>query len=136
MDREAPKASSQTGAGDAAAPRRATLSDVIMEFAAPLLALDPTAAAEPDVLRQLMVLVDMCWNLPSLEGTDPGAYATLKQGFEAVVREVPAPMAEQLNELIAARKTRFAAVPFLVHTRVEEDAAGKARIITEARKLA
>jgi hypothetical protein len=115
--------------------QKASLSEVIMAFAAPLLELDAQAAADPDVLSQLMVLVDMCWNLPLLETTDPATHAKLKQGFDNVVKEVPKPVADQLQQLLAERSTgRFAGLPFLVHTRVERDAQGKASIVAEARK--
>ena len=116
------------------APQRATLSEVIMAFAAPLLALDANAAADPDVLAQLMVLVDMCWNLPLLETSDPATHAKLKMGFDNVVKEVPKPVADQLQQLIADRKGRFGSLEFLVQTRVERDAVGKARVVAEARK--
>jgi hypothetical protein len=117
------------------APKMATLSEVIEAFAAPLLALDEKAAADPDVLSQLMVLVDMCWNLPLLESDDPATHAKLKQGFDNIVAEVPKPVAEQLAALIADRSARFGSLKFLVHTRVDTDATGKVRITPEARKL-
>jgi hypothetical protein len=113
--------------------QKATLSDVMRAFAAPLLELDASAAQEPDVLSQLMVLVDMCWNLPLLQSTDPEAYAKLKQGFDNVLAGVPRPVAEQLHKLLEDRMARFGTLQFLVHTRVESDA-GQARMVTEARK--
>lgn len=113
----------------------ATLSEVITAFAAPLLALDEKAAADPEVLSQLMVLVDMCWNLPLLETSDPATHAKLKQGFDNIVKEVPQPVAEQLAALLADRKARFGGLAFLVHTRVDTDASGKVRLVPEARKL-
>lgn len=120
---------------DAPATQTATLSEVINAFAAPLLALDEQAAADPDVLSQLMVLVDMCWNLPLLETSDPAAHAKLKQGFDNIVNEVPTPVAQQLAALLVDRKARFGALSFLVQSRVDTDASGKARIVPEARKL-
>jgi hypothetical protein len=113
----------------------ASLVEVINAFAAPLLALDAQAAADPDVLSQLMVLVDMCWNLPLLETSDPATHAKLKQGFDNIVKEMPTPVAEQLSALLADRKARFGGLSFLVQTRVDTDAAGNARIVPEARKL-
>lgn len=127
MTREAP--------AQPATAQTATLSEVITAFAAPLLALDEQAAADPEVLGQLMVLVDMCWNLPLLETSDPATHAKLKQGFDNIVKEVPVPVAEQLAALLVDRKARFGALSFLVHTRVDTDAAGNARITPEARKL-
>jgi hypothetical protein len=130
MKREASAPENQS-----AAPQKASLEQVILAFASPLLALDAKAAADPDVLSQLMVLVDMCWNLPVLEASDPAAHARLKQGFDSVVKDVPAPIAEQLRKLLVERTARFAALSFLVHTRVHTDAAtGKAGIVVEARK--
>lgn len=114
--------------------KRSTLADVIMEFAAPLLALDPSGATDPEVMGQVMFLVDMCWNLPVLEKSDPEAYARMKHGFDTVMSDLPVPIAQQLSALLADRATRFAAVPFLVQTRVEADSTGKARIVTEARR--
>jgi len=121
---------------DQAAPaqQKATLSEVIMAFASPLLELDANAAADPDVLSQLMVLVDMCWNMPLLETSDPAAHAKLKMGFDNVVKEVPKPVGDQLKQLLVDRMGRFGSLSFLVHTRVERDAAGKASIVAEARK--
>lgn len=127
MKREAP--------AQPAPAQTATLAEVITSFAAPLLALDENAAADPDVLSQLMVLVDMCWNLPLLETSDPTTHAKLKQGFDNIVKEVPEQVAQQLAALQADRKARFGALSFLVQTRVDTDAAGKARITPEARKL-
>ena len=127
MKREAPAQPATT--------QTATLSELITAFASPLLALDENAAADPDVLGQLMVLVDMCWNLPLLEQSDPATHAKLKQGFDNIVKEVPAPVAEQLAALLADRKARFGGLSFLVQTRVDTDATGKARITPEARKL-
>ena len=111
-----------------------SLNDVIRTFAAPLLELDPEAARDPDVLRQLMVLVDMCWNLPLLRSTDPVAYAKLKEGFDSVVRDIPGPVAEKLGQLLQDRSARFGSLAFLVHTDVDTDNTGQARIATEARK--
>jgi hypothetical protein len=127
MKREAP--------AQPAPPQTSTLAEVITAFAAPLLALDEKAAADPDVLSQLMVLVDMCWNLPLLETSDPATHAKLKQGFDNIVKEVPSQVAEQLAALQVDRKARFGALSFLVQTRVDTDAAGNARITPEARKL-
>jgi hypothetical protein len=127
MKREAP--------AQPAPSQKATLAEVITAFAAPLLALDENAAADPDVLSQLMVLVDMCWNLPLLETSDPATHAKLKQGFDNIVKEVPAQVAQQLAALQVDRKARFGGLSFLVHTHVDTDAAGKVRITPEARKL-
>lgn len=105
-----------------------------MAFAAPLLELDANAAEDPDVLSRLMVLVDMCWNMPLLEKSDPATHAKLKMGFDNVVKEVPKPVADQLKQLLVDRTGRFGSLEFLVHTRVERDAAGNAHIMAEARK--
>jgi hypothetical protein len=113
--------------------QKASLEEVILAFAAPLLALDEQGAADPDVLSQLMVLVDMCWNLPILESSDPATHAKLKQGLDNVVKDVPTEVADQLRQLLVDRKGRFGALSFVVHTRVESDAAGKLRIVAEAR---
>jgi hypothetical protein len=114
--------------------QKLSLNDVIRAFAAPLLDLDPEAASEPDVLRQLMVLVDMCWNLPLLHASDPDSYAKLKQGFDSVVRDVPGPVAEKLGQLLEDRSGRFGSLAFLVQTSVDTDSTGQAHIVAEARK--
>jgi hypothetical protein len=125
-----PEAQSDPKPGD----QQLSLTDVVKEFAEPLLALDPEGASDPDVLRQLMVLVDMCWNLPLLHSSDPDAYTKLKLGFDSVVRDVPGPVAEKLGQLLQDRTGRFGSLPFLVHTGVDIDSAGQARIVAEARK--
>jgi hypothetical protein len=114
--------------------QKLSVNDVIRAFAAPLLALDPEAASEPDVLRRLIVLVDMCWNLPLLQASDPEAYAKLKQGFDSIVRDVPVPVGEQLEQLLKDRSARFGSLAFLVQTSVDTDSTGQARIVAEARK--
>lgn len=81
-----------------------------------------------------MVLVDMCWNLPLLHSSDPDAYKKLKQGFDSVVRDVPGPVAEKLGQLLQDRSARFGSLAFLVHTSVDTDSAGQARLVAEARK--
>ena len=81
-----------------------------------------------------MVLVDMCWNLPILEETDPAAHARVKHGFDSVVQDLPEPMAVQLRQLLTDRKGRYGSVPFLVQTRVQADATGRPQVFAEARK--
>jgi hypothetical protein len=129
MNRDAP-----AGPAASTSTKRTTLSELMLEFASPLLALDKSGAADPDVLRQLMILVDMCWNLPVLERTDPAAYTKVRQGFDTIVSDLPGPLADQLHQLLDDRTERYGSVPFLVQTHVETDAAGKARLTAEARK--
>jgi hypothetical protein len=115
------------------ASQPAKVSRMIMEFAAPLLDLDRAGAADVEVLRSLMMMVEMCWNLPVFEATDPQAYVRFKQGFDQVTESVPEPLAAVLAQLLVDRRTRFAHTPLLIHVRVEEDGPGRARLSAETR---
>ena len=75
----------------------------------------------------------MCWNLPVFETTDPTAYVRFKQGFDSVTQAVPPEIASVLAQLLSDRRTHYGHIPVLVHVRVEEAAAGKARLLTEVR---
>jgi hypothetical protein len=114
-------------------PQAAKVSEMIMEFAAPLLALDRDGASDVDVLRSLMMMVEMCWNLPVFESTDPEAYVRFKEGFDTVTQNIPREIAVVLAQLMENRRTRFGRVPLLIHVKVEEDGPGRARLIAEAR---
>jgi hypothetical protein len=114
-------------------PQAAKVSEMIMEFAAPLLDLDRDGAADVDVLRSLMMMVELCWNLPVFEATDPEAYVRFKQGFDSVTQNVPPEIGSMLAILLENRRTRFGRVPLLIHVRVEEDGPGRARLLAEAR---
>jgi hypothetical protein len=116
-----------------ASPPAAKVSEMILEFAAPLLDLDRDGAADVDVLRSLMMMVEMCWNLPVFEATDPEAYQHFKQGFETVTQNVPPEIATVLAHLMENRRTRFGSVPLLIHVRVEADGPGRARLLAETR---
>jgi len=104
-----------------------------MEFAAPLLDLDRDGAADVDVLRNLMMMVELCWNLPVFEATDPEAYERFKQGFDRVTQDVPKEIGAVLLQMMAARRTLYAHTPLLIHVRVESDGPGKARLLAETR---
>ena len=109
------------------------VSEMILDFAEPLLNLEPGGPPDIKLLRNVLMMAELCWNLPVFETMDGGAYANHKKGFDAVVQAAPGPIANRLRQLIQDRKTRFAGVPFLVTVRVEEDAANNARVIAEAR---
>lgn len=104
-----------------------------MEFAAPLLDLDRDGAKDVDVLRSLMMMVEMCWNLPVFETTDPDAYVKFKQGFEQITQSVPKEIASVLVQLMESRRKRYGRIPLLIHMRVEEDGTGRPRLMAEAR---
>jgi len=114
-------------------PSQRKVSAMILQFAAPLLDLDRAGASDVEVLRSLMMMVEMCWNLPVFETTDPDAYVQFKKGFETVTQDVPPEIAAVLEQLLLDRRTRYGHIPLLVHVRVEEAGPGKASLVTEAR---
>jgi len=116
-----------------ASSHRTKVSEMILEFAAPLLNLDREGAADLEVLQSLMMLVEMCWNLPVFEVTEPALYARFKQGFDTATAEVPKEIADALAQLLVDRRSRYGESPVLIHVRVEADGADSARIVAEAR---
>jgi hypothetical protein len=59
------------------------ISEMLLEFAAPLLQLGADGPPDIKVLGQLMMLTEMCWNLPVFETNDPAAHAHFKQDFDS-----------------------------------------------------
>lgn len=116
--------------GDPPAPGK--VSEMILDFAEPLLSLGADGPPDITALRSALVMAEMCWNLPVFEKANNAAYGQFKRGFDDVLQASPGPMADLLRQLIHDRKTRFAGVPFLVTVRVE-GAGSDAKVVAEAR---
>jgi hypothetical protein len=109
------------------------VSELVLDFAAPLLRLGPNGLPDIDALRSVLQLAEICWNLPVYERTDKAKHAEFKRGFDSVLQSVPAPIANLLRQLLHERTTRFGAIPFLVTVRVEGQSLDRANVIAEAR---
>jgi hypothetical protein len=109
------------------------LSEMILEFASPLLELDPKGPLNIAALRSMMRLAEMAWNLPVLERGEDPAYASAKRSFDEALAAMPGIVARVLRQLVDDRKGRFAAVPFFVTLQVKGTNLEDARVAAEAR---
>ncbi len=118
--------------GDAA-PAPGKVSEMLLEFAQPLLYADPGGPPDVAAVKSVMQIAELCWNLPVLEATEARSYPVAKQGFDRALQMVPAQIGRLLRQLVEDRKTKFAAVPFLVVLRVEGTTLNDLKVVAEAR---
>jgi hypothetical protein len=104
------------------------ISEMIIDFAGPLLEAD---GGPPDMesLRNLIMLANICWNVPVLEKRNDPELARHLHLFE----QIPEPVQGMLRTLMHDRRTRFGAVPFLVVATVKGTSLDNAVIRAEAR---
>jgi hypothetical protein len=116
-----------------AEPQPGKISELILEFASPLLELDPKGPLNIAALRSIMRLAEMAWNLPVLERAEDPTYASAKRSFDEALAAMPAIVARVLRQLVDDRKGRFAANPFFVTVEVKGANLDDARVAAEAR---
>ena len=109
------------------------VSEMILEFARPLLDLEPGGPPDINALRNILMFAELCWNLPVYERAGGAADAEFKKGFDRVLQAAPEAIASRLRQLVQDRKTRFAAIPFLITARVEGESLEQATVVAEAR---
>lgn len=109
------------------------VSEMFLEFAQPLIYIEPSGPPDIDTLRHILKFAEMCWNLPVVEREDKAAYALSKAGLDRAVHAAPKVVADRLLQMLRDRTERFGAVPFFITARVEGDELARARVVAEAR---
>jgi hypothetical protein len=116
-----------------AKPEPGKVSEMLLEFAQPLLYAEPGGPPNVAAIQSIMQIAELCWNLPVLEATGARSYPEAQRGFDQALRMVPGEISRLLRQLVEDRKTKFAAVPFLVVLRVEGESLEDLRVVAEAR---
>lgn len=120
--------------GDISLPDPVQVSQLLRDYAQPLLYIDPEGPADLETMRTAMGLAMICWNLPVYEATGSPLYAQGMRTLEKVSAQVPPAVAACLRELITQRKTKFAELPFLAMVEVVGDRLKTATISAQARR--
>lgn len=115
------------------APEPGKVSEMILEFAEPLLYSDPSGPPNVAAVRSIMQLAEMCWNLPVLEANRSPLYPSAKKSFDQALAVMPGLASSLLRQLIRDRETKFAAVPFSVILSVEGSSLDDMKVVAEAR---
>lgn len=108
-----------TRVGERGQWERAKYSDLIVEFAEPLMYADP----------QVMSLATLCWNAPMREVKGD---RSLMELLEPVLKSAPAPIASALRQMLSSRMTRYAGVPHTIIAEVTGSSLDDARCIARA----
>jgi hypothetical protein len=116
-----------------AVPATDEVSEVLRDFAEPLLYVDPAGPSDVETVRTAMMLAMICWNLPVYEAAGSPLYAQGKRTLEAVAAQVPSGVAAALAKLIEERKATLTSMPFLVLVEVKGTTPENATITAEAR---
>lgn len=114
-------------------PDPGKVSEMILEFAGPLLYADPAGPPNVAAVRSIMQLAEMCWNLPVLEANKSPLYPDAKKSLDQALAIMPGLASSLLRQLILDRKTKFAAIPFSVILRVEGTSLDDMKVVAEAR---
>jgi hypothetical protein len=107
----------------------AKVSDMMLEFAAPLLGYESGGPRDVSELRNALQLAMMCWNAPVYAAR--GDY-TFMRAIDSVLASMPAEISGRMQAMMAARRGRFAAVPFAVIADVAGTTVAEARITASA----
>jgi hypothetical protein len=116
-----------------AIPDSEKVSEMLRDYAQPLLYADPAGPADIDTIRTAMSLAMICWNLPVYEAIGSPLYAQGVRTLDAIIARVPGAVASNLKRLIDDRKTKFGSLPFLALVEVTGTTPQNATIIAEAR---
>jgi len=109
------------------------VSEMILEFAQPLMTLGPGGPPDIQTMRNIMMFAMVCWNLPIMEARKDVDGASTRKMFDDAMARVPESLGRVLCKLIEDRKTRFATVPFYVTVQVEGTCLEDARVVAQAR---
>jgi hypothetical protein len=116
-----------------ARPDSAKVSEMLRDYAQPLLYADPAGPADVDTIRTAMSLAMICWNLPVYEAMGSPLFAQGVRTLDAIMAGVPNAVAANLRRLIEDRKTTFGSLPFLALVEVTGTTLENATIVAEAR---
>jgi hypothetical protein len=114
-------------------PEPTQVSEMLRDYAQPLLYADPAGPADVETIRTAMSLAMICWNLPVYEAIGSPLYAQGVRTLDAIMERVPTAVASNLRRLLVDRKTKFAAMPFLALVEVTGTTLENAKIAAEAR---
>jgi hypothetical protein len=114
-------------------PESTKVSEMLRDYAEPLLYADPAGPADVETIRTAMQLAMICWNLPVYEAIGSPLYGQGVRTLDAIMTRVPSAVASNLRRLIEDRKTKFAALPFLALVEVNGTTLENATITAEAR---
>lgn len=117
---------------DGAAWEPGKVSEMILEYAQPLLGLD---GGSPNIgaARNAMQLVMLCWNLPVLEACGRLVAAGVREALQQALARMPERVQQASAALLRDRTTKFGGIPFLVLLRIEGTKLENARLVAEAR---
>jgi hypothetical protein len=104
-------------------------SDIIVEFAEPLLNADPDGPADIEALRNMMSLATLCWNAPLREVRGD---SSLMKILQPALMAAPEPIATALRQMLASRLSRFAGVPHTIIAEVTGSSLDDARCVARA----
>ena len=121
------------GQGAFAIPDSEKVSELLRDYAQPLLYADPAGPADIDTIRTAMSLAMICWNLPVYEAMGSPLYTQGVRTLDAIIARVPGAVASNLKRLLDDRKTKFGSLPFLALVEVTGTTPENATIIAEAR---
>jgi hypothetical protein len=114
-------------------PDPAQVSELLRDYAQPLLYADPAGPADVDTIRTAMSLAMICWNLPVYEAIGSPLHQRGVRALDRIMASVPNAVASALRKLIEERKTKYAAFAFLVVVEVTGATPKNASIVAEAR---
>lgn len=109
--------------------RPGKVSEMIMDFAGPIM--ETVKGGPPDIetLRDMMLLVSLCWNVPVLRATEHPEVTKQLHSLEGL----PEPLKSILDGLMRDRRTKFGSVSFLIAVEVRGTCIDDASIYAEAR---
>lgn len=107
----------------------AKFSEMMLEFAAPLIELTPDGARDIDNLRSSLRIANLCWNAPVYAARGD---LTFSRALDDVIATAPPEAQTCLRRMLADRQYRFADVPFAVLADVAGTTLRDARVTASA----
>jgi len=114
-------------------PEPGKISEMIMEFAQPLMEWDQGGPPDIQAVRNVMMMAMVCWNVPIVRDKANTEAANAQRMFDTAMSQMPEPLKSVLLAMTEDRKTRFGAVPFSVIVHVEGTSLDDLSIVAEAR---
>lgn len=126
MRTEKPQIMTRLHESDAWQP--AKISEMVLEFAAPLLDLPDTPRTAEDV-RHVLHIASLCWNARLYEELGDGQFM---RAVDALAASAPPEIRAGIERMLDDRRTRFADVPFAVYADVAGESAEEFRVTATA----
>jgi hypothetical protein len=108
---------------------RAKISDIMLEFAQPLLGFESGGPRDMNELRKALQLATLCWNAPLYAARGDH---TFMRAIDDVLALIPGDLSARIRAMMADRQGRFAAVPFAVIADAAGTTVAEARITASA----